>query len=189
MKRIIGATMLLCLPLSGAVLAADTQEQAAEAKAIVKEFMGSLKGELQAAMKAGGPVNAISVCNRVAPGIAEQQAHKHGWQKVARTSLKLRNPDNAPDAWERKVLEQFEARKAAGEEVGPMAHFEVVEENGEQVFRFMKAIPTGKVCLNCHGSELKAPVKAKLNELYPSDQATGFSGGDIRGAFTLKKKL
>ena len=65
---------------------------------------------------------------------------------VARTSLKYRNPDNATDAWERKVLEQFEARKANGEDPKQITHTEVVEDGGKKTFRFMKAIPTGPVC-------------------------------------------
>lgn len=166
----------------------STKELAQEAKGIVKVFAGALKGELKTAMKSGGPVEAIQVCNRVAPAIANEQSDKSSWS-VGRTSLKLRNPDNQPDAWELAVLKKFEERKANGEDVKPMAHFEVVEEDGKKVFRFMKAIPTGEVCLNCHGSDLKPAVAEQINKLYPNDQATGFALGDIRGAFTLSREL
>lgn len=188
MKRALCIALLCGLPL-GASLAENSDKQlVSESKTIVKQFMGSLKGELQSAMKSGGPTKAIDVCNRVAPAIAEKQSADSGWD-VARTSLKLRNPENAPDVWEQKVLEKFEARKAAGEPVKPMAYYEIVEEGDQRVFRFMKAIPTGEVCLKCHGSDLKPAVAAKLDELYPSDEARGFQTGDIRGAFTLKKTL
>jgi hypothetical protein len=185
MKRMIGALLLAGLAMP---VAADTAELNAEAKGIVKGFMGELKDELQAAMKAGGPVNAIEVCNRVAPSIAEKRSAQSGWQ-VARTSLKLRNGGNAPDPWERAALERFESRKAAGEPVEPMAYSEVVEEDGGQVFRFVKAIPTGEVCLKCHGGALAPEVQSQLDKLYPDDQARGYDLGDIRGAFTLKRQL
>ncbi|WP_303906970.1 Tll0287-like domain-containing protein [Thiohalomonas denitrificans] len=188
MKRVLGTALLCCLPLGAAMGQDNTGPLVGESKAIVKQFMGSLKGELESAMKSGGPINAIDVCNRVAPAIAEQQSADSGWD-VARTSLKLRNPDNAPDDWEKGVLEKFEAQKAAGEPVKPMAYYETVEEDGQKVFRFMKAIPTGEVCLKCHGSDLSPEVAAKLDELYPADEAQGFRIGDIRGAFTLKKPL
>ncbi|SCZ52085.1 Tll0287-like domain-containing protein [Thiohalomonas denitrificans] len=188
MKRAFGAALLCCLPFSTTIAEDHTGELAGESKVIIKQFMGDLKGELKSAMKAGGPVNAIGVCNRVAPAIAKKHTDDSGWS-VARTSLKLRNPDNAPDAWEQGVLEKFEARKAAGEPVKPMAYHETVEEDGQKVFRFMKAIPTGEVCLKCHGAELSPAVADKLDELYPSDEARGFQAGDIRGAFTLKKPL
>ena len=70
-----------------------------------------------------------------------------------------------------------------------MAHFEAVENDGKKNFRFMKAIPTGEVCLKCHGSEMKPGIKAKLQELYPNDKATGFKLGDIRGAFTITQPM
>jgi len=189
MKYIAIPLLAGLLPCLAAHAEPTQQALVDEAKTITQGFMGSLKGELQRAIKAGGPVAGIEVCNKVAPAIAAQQAQEHGWDKVARTSLKLRNPANAPDAWEQGVLEQFEARKAAGEPVGSLAYSEVVETAAGKQFRFMKAIPTGKVCLACHGTEPQAAVAAKLDELYPEDRARGFQEGDIRGAFTLVKQL
>ena len=133
-------------------------------------------------------MNAIEVCNEVAPEIARKQSEATGFE-VGRTSLKWRNPANAPDAWEREVLEGLEQAKAAGADVRTLEHYEVVSEDGRQVFRYMKAIPTGEVCLNCHGQKLDPAVAAKLDELYPEDMARGFALGDIRGAFTLTKPL
>jgi len=112
---------------------------------------------------------------------------------VARTSLKTRNSANAPDAWEKKVLQQFEERRAAGENPAQMAHYEIVEENGQRNFRFMKAIgmpPLDKMpCLKCHGENIDPKITAKLDELYPDDQARGYKPGQIRGAFTITKPL
>jgi hypothetical protein len=87
------------------------------------------------------------------------------------------------------VLSDFAARQARGEDVKPMAHFEAVDNNGEKSFRFMKAIPTGEVCLKCHGADIAADVKAKLQEAYPDDKATGYKPGDVRGAFTITQPM
>jgi hypothetical protein len=161
----------------------------AEGNAIIKEFFTSLKGELQAAIKQGGPVSAIEVCQERAPAIAFEISEKTGWD-VGRTSLKLRNPSlNSPDEWERKILVSFEQRKAAGEAVETMTHAEEVETDEGKRFRFMKAIPTGEVCLACHGGAITPEVAAAIDEAYPEDQARGFALGDIRGAFTLSKPL
>jgi len=109
---------------------------------------------------------------------------------VGRTALKLRNPDNAPDAWELRVLNQFEDRKAKGEDPKKIAFGEVVDDGGVQCFRFMKAIPTAKKpCTVCHGGNIKPEIAALLDELYPNDEARGFKEGDIRGAFSLRKVL
>ncbi|MGD8913022.1 MAG: DUF3365 domain-containing protein, partial [Candidatus Thiodiazotropha sp.] len=86
-----------------------------EGKGIIKAFMGDLKGELVKGMKESGPVETIAICHKVAPNLAEAHSQMSRWE-VGRTSLKVRNQDNAPDAWEEAVLKEFESRKAAGED-------------------------------------------------------------------------
>lgn len=186
--KLITAAIISLLFISTAYADTKLKERALKSKTVVKEFMTQLKGELESAMKAGGPVNAIKVCNEKAPAIAKTLSDKHGWE-IARTSLKTRNASNAPDAWETKVLNKFEERKTKGEKVIPMAYFEAVENNGKKSFRFMKAIPTGEVCLICHGENIAPPIRAKLEELYPKDMATGYKPGDIRGAFTITQPM
>ena len=175
--------------LGGPALAGDTAPSADEARQAAMSLGKQLKATLGKAMKSGGPTQAINVCNIKAPEIASDVSADTGW-KVARTSLKLRNPNNAPDAWETAVLKDFEQRKAAGESPETLEYSEVVEQDGRRVFRFMKAIPTQKVCTNCHGGDgVSEEVVAKLKTLYPEDQARGFKEGDLRGAFTLSKPL
>jgi hypothetical protein len=168
--------------------AEDPASQVTESRAAAAEFMQTLKGELMQAMQAGGPVNAIGVCNKRAPAIAAELGVRKGWQ-VGRTSLKPRNLANAPDEWERARLESFEQRKQAGEDPATLEYYEVVEQEGKPAFRYMKAIPTAEPCLACHGTKLDTAVAAKLDELYPRDQARGYQLGDIRGAFTFIEPL
>lgn len=167
---------------------ADTAALAAEAKVIIKRFATALQGELQAAMKEGGPTAAIGVCNTKAGPIADQVSVESGWD-VARTSHKLRNPDNAPDAFEQRVLDDFLARQAEGAAAEDLVHAEVVESGGTQTFRFLKAIPTAEVCTTCHGTDIAPDIAAELDKLYPEDRAVGFTPGEMRGVFTLKKDL
>lgn len=174
--------------ISGALHADDMQQRIEQSKGVAMAFMTELKTELETAMKAGGPIQAISVCNLKAPEIARHQSDKHKMD-VGRTSLKVRNQANAPDAWEKSVLTAFDARQAKGESTDTMAFSEVVNENGKKYFRFMKAIPTGDVCLKCHGSNIEPAVASKLDALYPEDQARGYKWGDIRGAFSIKQSM
>jgi hypothetical protein len=139
-------------------------------------------------MQEGGPVKAIGICNLKAPRIAAAISAEAGWD-IGRTSLRIRNPANAPDPWELTVLEQFEQRKADGEDPAQMEYYAAVEQDGGTVFRYMKAIPTAALCLACHGAELAPGVEKKLAELYPGDQARGYQVGDIRGAFTIIRPL
>lgn len=166
----------------------EIKSRSQQSKQAVQEFAGQLKGELQSAMKSKGPMHAVDVCHKKAPEIAQQLSEKYGWE-ISRTSLKARNAGNQPDAWEKSVLEKFEQRKADGEDVKPMAHAEIVETDGKKQFRFMKAIPTGGVCLTCHGDNIATELKAKIDELYPQDAATGFKEGDIRGAFSITQPM
>jgi hypothetical protein len=168
--------------------ATDIDQHVDESRKLVQEFTQSLKRELQLGLKAGGPAYAIGVCNVNAPMIAAALANESGWE-VGRTSLRIRNPGNAPDAWERHTLETFEERLLSGEKAADIEYFEVVEVNGDRVFRYMKAIPTAEMCESCHGSTLDKAVKERLRDLYPMDQARGYHAGDIRGAFTFAKSL
>jgi len=164
----------------------DKKAAVAEAKKITKAFGGELKGELKKAMKAGGPINALSICNTVANPIAEHVAKENN-AIISRVSLKNRHPGNVPNDWQRAVLEDFNARAAKGEDVKKMAFSEVVEHNGKKRLRFMKASRTGGVCLKCHGTNIEADVQAKITELYPDDKATGYEKGQVRGAVVILK--
>ena len=165
-------------------LAIDTEQLTQKSRAAIKMLGGELKATLQASMKANGPVESIAVCNSDAPIISSKVSKDKGLT-VERTSLKYRNPDNKPDAWETSVLEQFEQRKQKGEPVKTMEFSELTEHDGQKVFRYMKVIPTGEVCLKCHGSNVQQPIVNKIKSLYPNDMATGFKMGDIRGAFSV----
>jgi len=179
---------LLALGLRSGVIADEIDKRSNESRIVLGDFMLLLKLELKTAMREGGPGNAIQVCKTRAPQIAAEISEKQGW-RVARTSLKLRNPLNEPDPWESKVMQEFEKRKAAGEEIKTLEYAEIVKTGGKKQFRYMKAIPTEKICLQCHGSEIEPEEAAALNQYYPHDKATGFKEGDIRGAFTITQPM
>jgi hypothetical protein len=71
----------------------ETDVLAGQAKASVAAFAGALKSELMAAMKAGGPVQAIDVCHSTAPAIAREISEQQGLQ-LSRVSQRNRNPEN-----------------------------------------------------------------------------------------------
>nr|CRH07939.1 Conserved exported protein of unknown function [Candidatus Magnetococcus massalia] len=188
-KRVLAAVAMGMLMVSTPVMAQDEAALVAESRTAVKSLFGKLKSTLMAGMKAGGPPVAMHVCNTAAKGIGKIASKQYGGT-VARTSLKPRNANNAPDGWETKVLQAFEARLAKGEDAKKMEHHEVVEMDGKRVFRYMKAIPTAaKPCLMCHGEKLSPKLVALLDEKYPEDRARGYKAGMIRGAFTLQKEM
>ena len=182
------AVLLASLALATPAMASDLAAERQQALDLIKQFGGALKSELQSAMKQGGPTAAISVCNQQAPLIAERLSGQSPWQ-VGRTSLRIRNPANRPDAWERGVLDSFERRRAAGEAPAEIDHLELVEVDDHREVRYMKAIATEEICTRCHGARIDEAVKARLDELYPQDEARGYAPGEIRGAFTLRRRV
>ena len=145
-----------------------------ESRNVVAGFAAEMQTALQDAMAAGGPVAAIAVCKDVAPGIAERMSAETG-ATVGRTSLRLRNLANTPTEWQRDVLEDFDNG----------ASDEFFERTGNNGTRYMKAIKTGALCLNCHGTVLAPDVRRQLDGAYPDDQARGYYLDDIRGAFLV----
>ena len=187
MKQLLGGLLLasfICTPS----IAEDLESRVEASRDASKKLMKALKSAVTEAAQQHGPVYAIGMCNEEALEITHKISTETGME-IGRTSHKLRNPKNAPDAWEQNVLQDFLKRKAAGEDLKTMEFYEVVDENDTPTFRYMKAIPVGGVCYNCHGMKLKPQVAAKLDELYPDDKARGFIPGDLRGAFTIKQTM
>ena len=58
------------------VNAADTSQLTQETRGAIKALAAELKSTLQSAMKAEGPVKAISVCNEQAPKLAQQVSNE-----------------------------------------------------------------------------------------------------------------
>lgn len=192
MKKTRNIRLLACLGVLGAGVAqaGDEAKLLEEARGIPVKMVPRLLQVLTAEIEKHGYAEAISVCRDKAPEMARGLSEQTGWS-IRRVSLKNRNPKATPDAWERAALEDFERRLAAGEDPGRMEKAETVTIDGQPVFRYMKALSTNDLCLNCHGgSEKIAPdVQMKLRELYPEDKAIDYRLNQIRGAITVKKRI
>jgi len=184
--RVTLATTLLLMAPSFAAIGEDNSAALleAEAAALAAEFAGRLKPELQSAMQAGGPVNAIGVCADKAPQIADALSSESGWL-VKRVSLRARNASRAmPDTWESAVLQDFDRRQQAGEPAAAIRYGEVTPSH----YRYMQAQGVEGVCLTCHGESLSQEVRDTLEQYYPDDRATGYAPGQVRGAISLSKR-
>lgn len=103
--------------------------------------------------------------------------------KMKQTSLRIRNPRNEPDDWERQVLERFEAEDYPR----GIAFAQTVEENGQGVYRYMKPIYVEKHCLPCHSKkeEIREEIRKYLEANYPGDSALSYKEGDLRGGISI----
>lgn len=179
--RYLAAALAACLAGAAPALAEDADPRQAEARALVKRFVGTVKPLLTSTIQEQGPVAAIEICAEQAPALADKLSEETGWS-VGRVSLKPRNAQRAqPDDWEREQLERLAARAAEGVP-GPMLnHGEVVDGR----YRYLQAQPVGGVCLVCHGETIEPAVAEAIRNRYPDDRATGYQLGEIRGAITL----
>lgn len=188
-KTVLAFALSATLPAMP-VMAADEAALLDEARKVAVSIPPKLLEVLDEEIRKGGPENAIAVCRDKAPQMAKAASEKTGWA-IRRVSLKNRNPKAVPDAWERAVLEEFERRAASGEKPTGIEKGEVVTVDGQKMYRYMKALPTQDLCLQCHGTSdrISPATQAKLNELYPEDKAVGYSAAQIRGAITIRKPL
>lgn len=179
MKSLIRGLTIAVVSCSCAFAAAP-DDPAAAGREIAHAFGSRLKAALQAGIAEGGPVAAIRVCQEEAPAIAAGVSAESG-ADVGRTALRVRNPSNVPDDYERETMEDFAARLEADPDQVP----ETVDVLPDGRVRYMRAILTDGVCLACHGPALAPDVAAAIDARYPDDRARGFTAGQMRGAFTV----
>jgi hypothetical protein len=195
-----GSIILGCLVLSGlpadepAGPAEQVLEQArARALPVARELMQTLEGRLMEAMGEGGPVAAIGVCREQALALTETVRKERDIAYLKRVGVRIRNPENAPDAAEKRALEHF-LRNGGGKDAYPADWVDTVSlPDGSEQLRYYKAIPMQARCLPCHGPEDMMPkvIRDAIEERYPDDQARGFETGDLRGllVFGFEPKL
>lgn len=186
MKCIVITTILI--PLLWSCQSREIKTNSLEQQALtiqaenkVNLFASSLLATVQSNLQAGGAVQAIQACQLLAPELAKQ-ASDEGWQ-VGRTSLKLRNQNNKPDEWEQQVLQEFAQAYQQGTAITQLKKSAIVAGQ----YRYIQAIEVKQPCLACHGQQIAPQVQTELQRLYPQDQAVGYSVGELRGAFTLKR--
>ena len=193
MKRAVIAAVALAALMPGALAQSpdEMRRYFDDGRKVAEQFIQQLGGDLRREMELSGPLRSLIVCKFGAPEIASSLSRRTGW-RVSRVSLQTRNPAlGQPDGWEYRVLRDFDQKLARGEKAEALEYGEVVKEAGGTYFRYMKALPVARLCLNCHGPKesLSAEVKERLATDYPHDRATGYTLGQVRGAVTVKRPL
>lgn len=163
-------------PVPPAAPAVDHEQVALDAaEAAAKKLGGTLRERLTGAMTEGGPTQAIGMCADEAQGLTAGVAGETK-ASVGRSSLRLRNPANAAPEWVAAWLAEQGERPAEG-----VTGFAKVIDGKARV---LKPIAVEAPCVACHGPKesLEPAVATLLTERYPTDQATGYAVGDLRGA-------
>lgn len=188
MKTALTAGVLLASPSMAAEAARSLAD---ESRQLASQLTTQVRGELVRELERTGPVRAISVCKYSVPEITSSISRQTA-VRVTRVSLRPRNKAlGEPDAWEQKVLLDFERRVAKGEKPEALEYHELVDEPAGRYFRYMKAIPMVQLCMACHGpvNQISDGVRAQLATEYPLDRAMDYQVGQVRGAVSVKKLL
>jgi hypothetical protein len=169
---------------AGTAAMADSSGAIAMGGHAASRLAGGLIGPLTAAVEAGGPAGAIDFCSREAAALTSAiEDSIGGGITLKRTTLQPRNPDNAPDELERRVLEDLHARVARGDTLP--SH--VLQAEAGAV-RYYRPLTVQALCVRCHGAaeQLDPAVRTMLAQRYPADQATGYREGDLRGVIRVR---
>ncbi|HEX6059609.1 MAG TPA: DUF3365 domain-containing protein [Gemmatimonadaceae bacterium] len=164
---------------------APSAEAVARARAAANGLGQELQAKLFAALDAGGPRRAVAICADSAQAWTARQAKEDVY--VRRVSLRVRNPLNRPDADEARELRRLDSLHRAGALPAEVVRVRGTER-GERLVEYVRPILVQERCLSCHGArERLAPgVRELLATRYPSDSATGYEAGDLRGMLSVR---
>jgi len=101
-------------------------------------------------------------------------ASKFGMYQYHITSLKLLNPNNAPDEWEKHALEKFEK--------GVKETANITKMNGKKVYRFMRPLLYDKSCVECHSHQgyKEGDVRGGISVILPYDKVENILKGNMQ---------
>lgn len=149
---------------------------------IVGPSQQTLGGKLKAALEAGGVRHAAEYCSTAAFPLIDSLSIAFG-ASIRRTSLKARNPMDAPTPEERAVLEAYTAKFHAGQGMDPL-----ISTLADGKKAFYSPIIVQEMCLKCHGAigtDIAQADYEHIQGIYPDDPATGYKIGDLRGMWSL----
>lgn len=167
-----------------------SEDQLIGMRTIATDFMKDLKSILIKQIQSGGVLKAVTVCSDTAQVLTNKFGMERGIY-IKRVSLKNRNPNNYPDDFEKRILNQFELLHQKNELNMETEFAEIVTEGDYNYLRYLKPIIIQPECLNCHGSQtdIMPDVENLIAQNYPDDKAIGYKTGDLRGAVSIKKVI
>lgn len=153
------------------------------------EYAGStqkvLAGHLIPAIREKGTEFALDFCNIQAYPLTDSMAVELQ-ASVKRVSDQPRNPENTANETELEYIQKAKADLAASGSISPE-----VRHLDNKVIGYYPIV-TSQLCMQCHGnpgSDITESTLAKIKQLYPEDQATGYAEGEIRGIWVVEMDI
>jgi len=155
----------------------------AEGREVIRATFQELSSSLQKAIEEGGVEHALKFCSVRAVPITDSLATHYGI-RIRRASHRPRNPDNRADSLEMVSIENYLTRIRNDEELKPFVYD---KPDGAVIHAPIRI--TGELCLNCHGrpgTDIAASDLEVIRRIYPEDEATGFTAGELRGIWSVR---
>lgn len=174
-----GARLILAAVLGSSVCVGAEADRLAEGKRLTAEAFALLSKNLAEAIAKDGVPGAIGFCSEKAlPLTASVDAN------LRRVSHKARNPKNKAGAAALEILNTYRATMKDGKAPEPQLR---KQADGTETL-FAPIVLANPLCLKCHGTpgtDIDADTLAALRKLYPQDEATGFTLGELRGLWRV----
>lgn len=157
-----------------------------DAKASIQQLVTTLSAALTAAVQEGGLNQGVVICQTQALPLT-QASFSGSPSRVTglkRTSLKVRNPANAPDSAEEAALVRVAQMLADGDPLPDLLVQQIsATAESDPELRIYKPLKVAAKCLACHGdpATFSTKLRTSLAQRYPQDTATGYAAGDWRG--------
>ncbi len=158
-----------------------------EAKNLLKETAKQYKNTLIQGLQHNNLIKALKYCNKEVEQLVSKDNEK-GFA-IKRVSLKPRNKNNYPNLYEKEILEEFNKLNLMENKGLVLEHSDIIKDENNNKFVYVKAIRIKEVCLNCHGSNINDDLKKEIQKLYPDDKAINYKLNDIRGAFVMYRNI
>ena len=158
-----------------------------EAKNLLKETAKQYKNTLVQGLQHNNLINALKYCNKEVEQLVSKDNEK-GFA-IKRVSLRARNKNNYPNLYEKEILEKFNKLSFTDNKDLALEHSDIIKDENNNKFVYIKAIRIKEVCLNCHGSNINDDLKKEIQKLYPEDKAINYKLNDIRGAFVMYRNI
>jgi hypothetical protein len=163
------------------ILPTEQKQYSIRGDSIVRLTFDTLRSALQKSLAEKGAAGVIEYCSINAYSITSLHA-KEGIM-VRRTAEKYRNTANAPDSLEKLIFARY---VTAFRNKQPL-QVQLLKSGND--IHYFKPIILQSMCRNCHGvagTDIQAAALQAINKRYPSDMATGFKEGDLRGMWHIR---
>jgi hypothetical protein len=154
---------------------------------IAKAAKETLGKQLKNTIQNEGVPAALQYCNIAAYPLIDLLSKSYH-ASIKRTSLRIRNPEDAPDSLEKILLEAYEYNIENNQPLN-----ENIQEYDSKYLLYTKPIMIeGALCLACHGSpriHVSIETEDLIKSLYPDDNAMNHSMSDLRGMWSIRLQI